>query len=140
MALKVKSAGEAADKWVSRAAVAGPDYQRGVQGAGQAWEAGARAAKDAYAQGVTASIQRGAYEKGIAAAGASKWEKNATEKGTRRFGEGVSVAAGDYTQKIAPYLQALSGLTLPPRGPSGDPRNLQRVQMVASTLAALKRR
>ena len=140
MALRVTDPGKAAEKWVRRAGVAGPDYEAGVRGAGGAWEAGAKAANDAYKQGVTAAIGRDAYSKGISNAGAGKYERGAIEKGARRYPEGVAVGAGEYTSKVAPYLQALSSITLPPRGPSGDPRNLQRVSMIATTLAALKRR
>ncbi len=131
---------QAADKWVRRASVAGADYKAGVTGAGPAWEAGARAAKDSYAQGVTEAIGRDAYTKGIANAGAARYERGAVEKGVTRFPQGVAVSQQDYMQKFAPFLQAIAGLTLGPRGPSGDPRNYQRSQQVGEALARLKRR
>lgn len=140
MALRVRSLDQAADKWARRASVAGPDYEAGVRGAGGAWEAATKAAGDSWKQGVTQAAARGAFEKGVGAAGGSKWEQKSIEKGPSRFAQGVAVSQGDYTSKVGPYLSAIASLNLPPRGPSGDPRNLQRVTMVADTLAKLKRR
>lgn len=140
MALRTRSLDQAADKWSRRASVAGPDYEAGVRGAGSAWEQATKAAEDSWKQGVTQAAARGAFGKGVAAAGGSRWEQKAIEKGPTRFAQGVAVSTGDYASKFGPYLAAISNLTLPPRGPSGDPRNLQRVTMVADTLAKLKRR
>lgn len=140
MAIKTKSLDQASDKWERRAGVAQIDYTTGVRGAGSAWEAGAKAGSDNYKQGVTAAIARDAFSKGITRTGGSTWENKTILKGPGRFTEGVSVSKGDYEKGMGPVLQTLQGLTLPPRAPAGDPRNLQRVQVPNAALAALKRR
>lgn len=140
MAIRVKGLDQAADKWARRASVAGPDYESGIRGAGGAWEAATKAAEDNWKAGVTQAASRGAFGKGVAAAGGSRWEQKAIEKGPSRFSQGVAVSQGDYTSRFGPFLSAIASLNLPPRGPSGDPRNLQRVTAVADALAKLKRR
>lgn len=140
MALRTRSLDQAADKWSRRASVAGPDYEAGVRGAGGAWEAATKAAGDSWKQGVTQAAARGAFEKGVAAAGGTRWEQKSIEKGPSRFAQGVAVSTGDYASKFGPFLSAIASLNLPPRGPAGDPRNLQRVTIVAETLSKLKRR
>lgn len=140
MALRTRSLDQAADKWARRASVAGPDYESGVRGAGGAWEAATKAAEDSWKQGVTQAAARGAFGKGVTQAGGSRWEQKAIEKGPSRFAQGVAVSQGDYTSRFGPFLNAISNLTLPPRGPSGDPRNLARVTAVAEALSKLKRR
>jgi hypothetical protein len=140
MAIRTKSLSDASDKWSRRASVAQIDFTKGVTGAGAAWEAGAKAGSDNYKQGVTAAIARDAFSKGISATGANGWEAKTILKGPGRFAEGVSVSKGDYEKGMGPVLQTLQGLTLPPRAPSGDPRNIQRVSVPNAALAALKRR
>lgn len=140
MAIKTKSLDQASDKWNRRASVAQQDFTAGVRGQGGAWEAGAKAGSDNWKQGVTAAAGRDAFAKGVTAAGSSKWESKTLEKGPGRYTEGVSVSKGDYEKGMGPVLSTLQGLTLPPRAPSGDPRNLQRVAVPNQALAALKRR
>lgn len=140
MALRVKPLDQAADKWVRRASVAAPDYEAGVRGAGGAWEAATKASEDNWKAGITQAASRGAFGKGVAAAGGSKWEQKALEKGPSRFAQGVAVSVSDYTRAFGPFLSAIASANLPPRGPSGDPRNLQRVGTLNTILAQLKRR
>jgi len=137
MALKVKAAGDAAQRFVDNGAAAGKQYEQGVTGAGQDWQAGASAAKQTYADGVQDAISRDAYSKGIQAAGASKYERKAREVGVARFPQGVRAAKSDYQQNVEPYLETLRGLSLSPRRPAGDPQNFNRVQEVG---LALRRR
>jgi len=140
MAIRVKDVASSTDKWARRTAVATPDYEKGLQGSGAAWEANSKLSNDAWKQGVTQAAGRDAFTKGISAAGATKFESKALSKGPSRFGPGAAASTGDYAQRVAPYLQAITAITLPPRGPSGDPRNYQRTQKVGETLSALKRR
>lgn len=140
MAIRTKSLSDSSDKWARRASVAMTDFAKGVQGAGANWEAGAKAGSDNYKQGVTAAIARDAFSKGVTASGGGNWETKTLLKGPGRFSEGVSVSKGDYEKGMGPVLQTLQGLTLPPRAPAGDPRNIQRVSVPNAALAALKRR
>lgn len=137
-ALNVKDTGTIAAKFVRNAQAAAGDYKTGVQSAGPAWEAGARAGEDNYATGVQQAIADKRFGKGIAAAGASKYVTMASEKGSTRFGPGVAASQGEYARGAQPYLDALKGITLPPRRPKGDPSNYARAQAVGDRLRAVK--
>ena len=60
------------------------------------------------------------------------------EKGPARFAQGVQIAQPAYQEGVAKYLQVISATALPPRGPKGDPRNLQRVSVLATALRKAK--
>ena len=137
MALEVKDAAAAAKKFASRGAAAGPDYLEGVRGAGASWQRQTEAGAANYASGVQEAIGRNAFQKGVSAAGAAKFEQRATTVGARRFPEGISEAGGAFAEGIAPYLDVLRGLTLEPRRPKGDPANWRRSEQVG---LALRRR
>lgn len=138
MALKVKDAAQAAQKFAQRAAAAAPDYAAGVRGAGQDWQQAAVSAAENYAAAVTEAIGRGAFARGIQEAGAQKYEQRATTVGARRFPEGVREAQPTWQQNTQPFLQTIAGLTLPPRRPKGDPGNIARVQAIAEALRRQK--
>jgi len=138
MAVKVKDAAASAAKFASRAAAAGKDYADGVRGAGQEWQARTSAAADNYAAGVQESIARGAFQRGVNQAGATKFSERASTVGAQRFPQGVTAAAPDWAKGTQPYLDVIRSLDLPPRAPKGDPRNFMRSQMVAAALRARK--
>lgn len=138
MALAVKSASDSGAKWARRAGSASGEYEEGVRNPKKSWAAQTVAASDAYKQGVTAAIGRNAFANGVKNAGDTKWQKNAIEKGPQRYTQGVQLAQSDYETAVAPFLSALSSLTLPKRGPKGDPGNIARVALVAKTLHDVK--
>jgi hypothetical protein len=129
-----------ADKWTRRAAVAGPDYQKGVENPRASWSTAAAAADANYRAGVTAAATAGRYAGGVRRAGDERWRANALAKGPNRFAEGVQLAVGEWQKGFAPSQQAISALTLPARGPAGSPANLQRVTVVSQALRAVKER
>jgi len=130
----------AAERWVRRASAASQDYQAGIENPRQSWQQAAAAAKDSWAQGVQQAIQNNRYSLGVQRAGDEKWRRKAIAKGVGRYGPGVSEAQSDYATAVAPYLQTIESLTLPPRGPKGDPRNLERVRVIAQALRERKLR
>lgn len=134
----IKSIDQASDKWVRRASVAGPDYQSGVANPRRSWSEASTAAEDSYKSGVTQAATQGRYGKGVKAAGEGRWKENAIKKGPGRFAEGVSIAKDEWQKGFAPYHAAIGAIQLPPRGPAGDPKNLQRVAAVATALRQLK--
>ena len=138
MALKVRNAAEAAEKFKTRAGSAQGEYQKGVAQAGPDWQAGAVAGKDNYAAGVQAAIGRGAFEKGVTAAGAQKYQERAATVGPSRFAQGVQAGANDYAKGVAPHLDAMRNVTLSPRRPKGDPGNLTRVSEIAQLNRKIK--
>ena len=134
----VKSVAESSDKWVRRAGQAAPDYQRGVQNPRTSWAEATVAAKDAQAAGVQAALANGSFEKGVSAAGNGKWQRKAASVGAQRFGPGVAAAKSDYETGFGPYAQVIQGVTLPPRGAKGDPRNYERVTAIGNALHEAK--
>lgn len=130
----VKDPSQAAAKWARRAASAAGEYQEGVRNPKRSWAAATAAAETQYKAGVQAAMARGAFGKGVRKAGDAAWSKGAIEKGPGRFAEGVAVAEDKYRAGYEPYARILTGLTLPERGAKGDPKNIQRVALVAKAL------
>jgi hypothetical protein len=137
MPIKVKPVERAAQKFIERAAVASKEYEQGIRETSD-WEQKAIAAKAAYEAGISDAISRGARETGISKAGNSKWQTKAITLGVKRFPEGVRAAKGDYAKEVAPYLQTIASLELPPRGPKGSPENLERVRIISEALRQKK--
>jgi hypothetical protein len=132
------SPGRAAERWSRRAAAASGDYRIGIETTGRSWQAAATAAKQSWQQGVTAAAGRDGYAKGISKAGDSRWKRNSIEKGPDRFAQGVQVASGDFATAIAPVLETIGRVDLPPRGPRGSAGNYSRVQAIGTALARLR--
>jgi hypothetical protein len=135
MAIKVKDVGSIAAKFKTRAQAAQGDYGTGVAGAAADWEAKSAASEDLYKQAVTDAANKGRYGHGIRGAGA-KYQKNATTVGPQRYAQGVANAQDAYAQGMAPVLQTIAGLNLPPRQPKG--MNGERSNIVATALRRLK--
>jgi len=134
----IKPTAVSADKWVRRAGQAGPDYARGVQNPRTSWAEATSAAADAHAAGVQQAISEGRFEKGVSKAGNAKWQRKATSIGAQRYGPGVAAAKSDYETGFSPYAAVIQGVTLPPRGPKGDPRNYERVKQIGDALHGAK--
>lgn len=113
-------------------------YEEGVRAPRRSWCAATAAAEEAYKAGLTASIQRGSFGKGVKRAGDDKWAKGATEKGTARFGPGVALSGDAYADGFKPYHDSISRIQLPPRYARRDPRNLDRVRVIATELGKVK--
>jgi len=133
-----KVRGNASEKWVRKASASTQDYSEGVANPRVPWAQATAAAAANQAAGVQAAIQRKAFEKGVAKAGDEKWRRKAEGIGSSRFSQGVQAGASDYATGVAPYLQTIESTTLPPRGPKGDPRNIQRVAAIADALRKKK--
>lgn len=138
MAITIKDVGTLATKFATRARAAAGDYKDGVAGAGQAWEAGATAAEQAYQDGVNEAIGRKAFGKGVRASGQAHYVKRATELGAQRYAGGIDAGKDRWAQNTAPVLQVIAGLTLPPKGSRRSPANMQRANMVATALGNWK--
>jgi len=133
-----KVRGNPSEKWTRKASAATQDYTDGIKDPRTPWAAATAASAANQAAGVQAAIARKAFEKGVAKAGDSKWSRKAAGVGASRFSQGVQAGSDDYAAGVAPYLQVIESTTLPPRGPKGDPRNLQRVAAIANALRAKK--
>lgn len=136
MAIQLKDANTIAAKWSKRASAAGQDYVAGVNNPRTDQAAAAAAAEPVWAQAVADAASRGAFGKGVRAAGTQKWQTAAATIGAQRYPQGVSAGTASYAAGEAPYLTALSNLTLPPRGVKGT--NVGRVQAVVDALRKVK--
>lgn len=134
----VPSIARVAQKWARRAGSAGQEYAEGVAMTPKSWQGATTAATKNYDAGVQAAIGRGAFAKGVNKAGDAKWKRGATEKGPARFAQGVQVAEQDYSGAMAPYLEAIGRVDLPPRGPVGSAGNFARVVAIGTALRNLK--
>ena len=126
------------ERWVKRASIATEDYRAGVQEPRRAWKEATLAAKEAWRQGVQQAISQGRWERQVSATRNEDWEQKAATLGADRYAPGVQAAQEVYAARVSPYLQAIERLSLPPRGPKGDPRNLERVRLIAQTLHQMK--
>jgi hypothetical protein len=132
--MKVKSPAESAAKWSERASSASGDYIEGVQNPKNDWKQSTIAAAETWKLGTQKAMSEGRFAKGVNKAGSQKQIDNSISKGARRFGEGVAIAQNDYADGVAPFLDIIERTQLPPRGPKGDPKNIDRVAKIAAAL------
>ena len=134
----IKNPSQIAEKWARVTPQRTEDYKQGVESPTKDWASATKAAEEAYKQGVTQAANQGRFGKGVAAAGTQKWQAKASTVGTDRWGSGVQVARSDYEAGFGPYAETIKSTSLPPRYPKGDPRNLERVSVIAKALRAKK--
>jgi len=135
---EIKDIGAIQEKWSRVTPQRTEDYKLGVRSPRRDWEKGAIAAKDNHKQAMVQAAASDSFSKGVAKAGTGRWQSRALSKGPARFAEGVMVGAADYGAGFAPYQQAISATTLPPRFPRRDPRNIMRVTAIATALGKVK--
>lgn len=134
----VKPVNLSADKWARNAGSASGDYATGILNPKRSWAQATVEAAGAQAAGVQEAIADKRFERGVANAGDSKWQRKAKDVGASRFGPGVAAAKADYEKGFAPFASVIEGVTLPPRGPAGDPRNYERTQIIGDALHKAK--
>ena len=133
-----KVRGNPADKWVRRASQSTNDYSEGVANPRRSWQTATVAAAAAQAQGVQQAIQQKRFEKGVQAAGEAKWQNRAQQVGSERYAGGVAAGQSDYAQNVQPFFDVIDSTQLPPRGPKGDPRTIERVKVLNDALRRKK--
>jgi hypothetical protein len=138
MAVTVKTAAAAAQKFITNAQAAAPAYATGVAGAGAKWAANTSAAADNWQQGVIAAASNGRFSAGVNNTSQTKYQTRSSGVGAQRYPSGVAGSQAAYQTAVTPYLQTIANLTLPPRQPKGSAANIQRVTAVANALRAQK--
>ncbi len=131
---EVKDLNRTAEKWARQSSTSQPEYEAGVRNPRRSWAQATTQAEGNYEAGVQKAISRKAFGKGVALAGDAKWQQNALSKGPSRWVQGISVSQQAYKDGFAPYRQVIENTTLPPRGPKGDPNNIQRVATMSKAL------
>lgn len=134
----IKPSTAIAGKWARVTPQRTEDYRVGVESPRVDWATSTASAETTWRDAVTAAAGRQAFSQGVRAAGTAKWQRKALEKGPARFAEGVALAEADYEAGFAPYRDVIERTTLPPRGPKGDPRNIERVRVMANALRQRK--
>lgn len=134
----VKQGAAVAAKWSRVSSQRTEDYQSGVASPRTPWAAATAAAEDRYKQGVQEAAGRGAFGKGVRAAGDARWSQKSQAKGPTRYAEGVQLSGPDYAAGVQPYLDTIAATQLPPRYPKGDPRNVERVRVLSQALRKRK--
>jgi hypothetical protein len=131
---KTKGVTNTVDKWTRRAAVAGPDYQLGIDNPRVNWDVAAKAGEANYKLAVVAAANAGRFGAGVSRVGNQAWADGAKKKGTGRFAEGVALAAPKFQDRIQGVIAAIESVTLPPRGPKGSAQNLARIAPIGVAL------
>ena len=134
----IKPVSEIAEKWARVTPGRSADYQAGIQNPKRDWAEATKAAEEAWVQGIQEAASQRRFSRGVARAGSEKWKKKALELGATRWGPGVAAARDDYEKGFAPYAEVIARTTLPPRGPKGDPKNIERVRVLAQALHEAK--
>lgn len=134
MAIETKSIQESQAKWGLVTPGRAAEYSARAQAAGQKWESGAIGAVPIMLQALSAANMAARVAQGLRRAGAGKFSRKIRTVGEMRFGPGIAAAVADYGERFAPFLQIIQGVTLPGRGPRGDPRNYQRSTAVGDAL------
>lgn len=137
---RIKSAADIAAKWARVAPSRQADFEAGVKDPGVEWARNTAAARESYEAGVTEAINANRFGKGVEAAGNETWRRKVADQGAQRWGPGVRAAQQDFESGFAPMQQVIERTVLPPRGPRGDPRNIERARVMADALAQARRR
>lgn len=132
---QIKSTDRIAEKWARVTPQRTQDYTDGINNPRRDWAAATAGAGDAYRDGVQKAVTGGQFARGVQKAGTAKWQSRAQQKGSTRFAEGVQIAQPDYASGFAPFAETIKSTTLPPRYAKGDPRNLERVKVIATALS-----
>ena len=134
----MKTAQQSAEKYASRASAASGDYVEGARTTTKDQNAAAIAAAEIQKQATIQALNDGRYVSGLRKAGKQKWLDGVTNKGSGRYGEGVSQAAPSYATESARFDSARGAAGNLPRALKGSPQNLQRVQAVVTALIKTK--
>lgn len=138
MPIKVKDPSTVANKWSTRAQGAVNDYAAGAASPKQSQSASAVAAAPLWQQAVASSAALAAFTSGLNKAGDQGWLAGVNNKGKQRYAGGITAGMQKFTTNITPFLQAIAGVTLPPKGLRGSAQNIQRVATIAAALHTLK--
>lgn len=127
-----------AQKWERVTPGRTADYENGVRTPRRDWQEATLAATATYREAIIISLNGLYWERGVNAAGTRKWQEKTLAKGPVRWAQGVRLAVQDFARGFDPYRNEIARINLPVRAPRGDPRNLDRVRIIAEALHALK--
>ena len=125
-----------AAKWATVTPQRTGEYQAGAESPLRDWKQATVAAGPTYLAGMQASLTEQRWQKAVNKATTDSWKQGVLTKGVSRWGQGVQLAAPQFTNKFAPFVAAIRGVNLPPRFARRDPRNLDRVKAIVDAMIA----
>jgi len=131
---KIRSMGKISEKYGRVTPGKAKELEAGLKDPKKVWVDETAAANEAWKGGVSDAVARDAFAKGVASAGQAAYIEPALKLGVGRYREGVSFGVPKYKEKFSPYRDVIEGTSLPPRGPVGDPGNIERVRIMAAAL------
>lgn len=132
------SAAKIAAKWARVTPERTQDYEEGVRNPSKDWETETADSEGRYEAGIKLAMLRKAFGKGVRAVGTAKQKAASILKGIPRWPEGVRGAEADMRSGMEPVVSTLEALKLPERFPTGDPRNIKRVEAIQQALHKMK--
>lgn len=130
----IKSMAEISKKWVTVSSTRANDYADGIKNPQKDWATETLNAEEAYEEGVREAIAQKRFGTGVAAAGTAKWQHKSLTLGVPRWPIGIRAAEDDYKTGFAPFREVIERTVLPQRFARGDPRNIERVTVMAAAL------
>ena len=130
----IKSLERTSSKWQRVTSGASAEYAEGVANPSKDWQKETTLATAAYKDGMQKSLANDSFAKGVAKAGTAKWQANAIAKGPARYSQGVQLGIDAYSAGFRPYYDIIRSINLPARGSKGDPKNINRVAVLAAAL------
>ncbi|MDK1039706.1 MAG: hypothetical protein QGD91_12500 [Actinomycetota bacterium] len=134
----IKAVEAIAAKWLAVTPARAGDYESGVRNPRKDWAEETAAAEGAWKEGVAKAATAGRFGRGVKAAGTQAWQTGAITKGVPRWAQGIQLSGDKYARGFAPYREAISRVTLPPRFARRDPRNMLRVKAIVDALVDVK--
>ena len=134
----MKTAQQAAEKYVSRASVAGTDYVEGARNPKRSQSQAAIAAADITKQATIAALNEGRREAGLRKSGDAGWLNGVIGKGQERYAGGVEAGKGKYVTESSRFDSARNAASSLPRGLKGSETNYARSRAVGAALRAVK--
>lgn len=110
------------------------ELEAGLRDPKKNWHDETLAAADAWQGGVEGAIAGDRFAKGVAAVNQADYLEPALKLGVKRYRDGVAFGISKYAERFGPYRDVIEGTSLPPRGPVGDPGNIERVRIMAAAL------
>lgn len=130
----IKDVRKIKEKWLRITPTRTEEYRQGIEEPRRDWEKAANAQKDLWKTSIIEAAEQDMFARGVAKAGTPKWRRRALLHGPERFKEGVQAAGPEFEAGFAPFVDVIRTTVLPPRFPKGDPRNLERVRVIAQAL------
>ena len=134
MAIKVKPMSTIVEHWKAGAQQGSADYVLNTVAAAGDYGMKTAAAGAAWKSGVNGPGADTRFVNNVRSKGQAKFARKVQAVGATRYSEGVNTAAQDYQDGFGPYVQVLTGLTLPARGPRGSPGNKAIAGFVSDAL------